>query len=91
MTLCTKMSYIAYDHARLKSERRGRGWTQRDVADALGVHRNTIHRMEKGSAASYGLISNVCALYEIPLRSVTTGRSRRIPDRRGKRINVETN
>lgn len=54
----------------LRVGRRAANLKIRDAAEALGVKRLTIYRVETGRHASYELLSRMARLYGVPLESV---------------------
>jgi transcriptional regulator with XRE-family HTH domain len=53
-----------YDCLRLKEIREARRLTQAEVAERLGINRQTVYRAESGASASYELLCELCALYQ---------------------------
>jgi transcriptional regulator with XRE-family HTH domain len=53
-----------YDCDRLKEIREERGLTQLEVAERLGIDRQTVYRAEAGKSASYELLWDLCSLYQ---------------------------
>jgi transcriptional regulator with XRE-family HTH domain len=53
-----------YDCDRLKELREAHRLTQLEVAERLGIDRQTVYRAEAGKSASYELLCGLCALYQ---------------------------
>jgi transcriptional regulator with XRE-family HTH domain len=54
-----------YDNNRLKELRRIHGLTQQEVADILGIRRQTIWRAERGLSISFNLLNALARVYGI--------------------------
>lgn len=58
-----QMNKKHYNHELLRVWRRQRGLTLRQVANEIGVERNTIWRIEAGRSASYETLYKLCGFY----------------------------
>ena len=54
-----------YDNAKLKELRQIYGMTQQEVADRLGIRRQTVWRAERGLSISFDLLDAFARLYGI--------------------------
>jgi transcriptional regulator with XRE-family HTH domain len=59
----------------LRETRQARGWTQQRLADAAGVHRRTIQRVERSANASAGVARALASALGIELSTLS-----RLPD-----------
>ena len=58
---------------RIKQLRTDRGWTQRDLADALDVSRQTVNALETGRYdPSLPLAFRIAALFAAPIETIFT-------------------
>ena len=64
------MDKTYYDHEKLENARKLRGKSQQEIAEEIGVDRQTIHRAETGKNASYELLVKLCRYYEIPMTNL---------------------
>jgi len=67
------MPYMTKDHyynTKLKDARTARKLSMQNVADELGVDRQTVFRAEAGKSAGYELLVQMCGLYEIPMNEI---------------------
>ena len=64
------MDSTFYDHNKLEEARTLLGKSQQEIADAIGVDRQTIYRAEAGKNASYRLLAKLCAYYRIPMTNI---------------------
>src|SRR4051794_16752743 len=52
----------------IRISRRGRGWTQVELAERAGISRRTLQKIERGDpAATIGLVFELAALVGVPL------------------------
>lgn len=57
--------------SRVRELRTGRGWSQIQLAEALGVSRQTVNALEKGRyAPSLTLAFRASAVFELPIESI---------------------
>jgi transcriptional regulator with XRE-family HTH domain len=59
-----------YDHDKLKKLRESRNLTQKQVAVAVNVDRQTVYRAEAGDQAGYDLLCDLCELYGVSILAV---------------------
>jgi DNA-binding XRE family transcriptional regulator len=59
-----------YDRRKLTEARELLGKSQQQIADELGVDRQTIYRAEAGTAVSYALLAKLCGYYRIPMTNI---------------------
>ena len=58
-------------HNRLAALRADRGWSRKDIAQAVGVHYQTIGYLERGEySPSLVLALQIAALFELPVEAV---------------------
>jgi len=70
MSRITKTDEIPV-HNRLAALRADRGWQRREVADAVGVHYQTIGYLERGEYnPSLALALRIAALFELPVEAI---------------------
>lgn len=71
---------IRVNRLRLKSERRGRGWSQDHLAEASGVSVRTVQRLERDGIAAPASLMAVAAAMALPLEAFTVphGPARRV-------------
>lgn len=53
--------------ATIRAARRGKGWSQQDLADRSGVSRPTIARLEGGSSVSYSTVTKLAEALDLRL------------------------
>jgi transcriptional regulator with XRE-family HTH domain len=52
--------------------RKARRWTQQQLADAIGVHRTTVHLVEKGDRDhDHGTIQKMADVFGVPIGEIT--------------------
>lgn len=54
----------------LKNIRISKGWTQKFVADQLGIAQRTVSRVETGIMVSKRILKMLCSLYQVSLSSI---------------------
>ena len=54
----------------LKNIRISRGWSQKFVADQLGIAQRTISRAETGIMVSKRILKKLCSLYQVSVSSI---------------------
>lgn len=54
----------------LKNIRISKGWTQKFVADQLGIAQRTVSRVENGIMVSKRILKMLCSLYQVSLSSI---------------------
>lgn len=59
-----------YNPEKLKQLRESKALTQKQVADQLGIDRQTIYRAESGQSASYELLCSLAEMYEVEVTSL---------------------
>jgi len=65
-----------YDNVRLKELRQIHGLTQQEVADRIGIRRQTVWRAESGLSISFNLLNALARVYGIkPLKLMRDSRS----------------
>jgi transcriptional regulator with XRE-family HTH domain len=64
------MDNTFYDHEKLQSARTLLGKSQQEIAEEIGVDRQTIYRAEAGKNASYDLLAKLCRFYRIPMTNI---------------------
>jgi transcriptional regulator with XRE-family HTH domain len=71
---------VAVNRARLKSERRQRGWSQDDLAAASGISARTVQRLERGGKATVSSLAALASALAVSAGELTapTGPVRRI-------------
>lgn len=58
-------------HNRLAALRADRGWSRREVADAVGVHYQTLGYLERGEySPSLVLALRIARLFELPVEAI---------------------
>lgn len=63
----------------LKNIRIRRGWSQKFVADQLGIAQRTISRAETGIMVSKRILKMLCSLYQISLSSIYNEYKQEVP------------
>lgn len=58
------MNLNHYNPTKLVEWREKSGKTQEQIAEIIGIERNTVSRAEKGKVASYELLASLCRVYE---------------------------
>lgn len=56
---------LPYDPNVIRTLRKRRGWTQGDLADKIGVTRQTIYGIERGSSTSIKTHQKLCELFGV--------------------------
>ena len=64
------MDQTHYDHRKLEEARSLLGKSQQEIAEEIGVDRQTIYRAEAGKNASYDLLAKLCRYYRIPMTNL---------------------
>lgn len=64
------MDQTHYDHRKLEEARNLLGKSQQEIAEEIGVDRQTIYRAEAGKNASYDLLVKLCRFYRIPMTNL---------------------
>lgn len=62
-----------YDNAKLKELRQIHGLTQQEVADRIGIRRQTIWRAERGLSISFNLLNALAGVYGIKTLKLMRG------------------
>lgn len=81
------MDSTLYDHTKLEEARNLLGKSQQEIAEAIGVDRQTIYRAEAGKNASYRLLAKLCAYYRIPMTNLVHPFPK-LSGGRGKKVEV---
>ncbi|WP_341646110.1 helix-turn-helix domain-containing protein [Thauera sp. SDU_THAU2] len=66
---------IAVNRARLKSERRKRGWSQDHLAAASGVSTRTVQRLERGDKATLSSLTALASVFALSVDALTVSSS----------------
>lgn len=64
------MDATHYSHKKLKEARELMGKSLQQIADEIGVDRQTVWRAEAGTSVSYELLVELCSTYRIPMSSI---------------------
>lgn len=62
---------IVVNRARLKSERRKRGWSQDHLAAASGVSTRTVQRLERGDKATLSSLAALASVFALSVDALT--------------------
>lgn len=68
----------------LKNIRISRGWSQKFVADQLGIAQRTVSRAETGIMVSKRILKMLCSLYQVSLSSIYNEYEQEVP--KGRQI-----
>ena len=63
----------------LKNIRISKGWTQKFVADQLGIAQRTVSRAETGIMVSKRILKMLCSLYQVSLSSIYNEYEQEVP------------